>query len=260
MIEINGLTVSYNGCKVLRNITLSIPKGKVTCIIGPNGAGKTTLLRTIAGHLPYKGSVKVNGLEVSGQPKRYLARIVSLIEPFETSEMLTLTVREALLTSRYPYTRSFFETKRDMEIVEEAARRLRLQHLLDRRLSQLSSGELQRAAIASAIIKDTPIILLDEPDSHIDPGSKAELIGILKNLAGRKTVVFTTHDIIFASLLGEHSIILNNGRIVFEGPVEKLVESKTIVEEVFNTTLRILDVDGRNILVPVYLKPQNHHY
>ncbi|MEM2627652.1 MAG: ABC transporter ATP-binding protein, partial [Ignisphaera sp.] len=154
-IEVQNVFFHYNSTPVLEDVSLNLESGKITCVIGPNGAGKTTLLKVIASILnPNKGVVYIDGKDYKLYNPKELARLIAYEEP-QISRDLPMTVLDFLLTARYPYHNMlrYFESVEDLEIVDSIARDLNISHLLNRRLDQLSSGELQRVIISHALIK-----------------------------------------------------------------------------------------------------------
>ncbi|OYT37261.1 MAG: ABC transporter [Desulfurococcales archaeon ex4484_58] len=252
MIKIAGLDVRYNGRIVLKNISLEMPGDKITCILGPNGAGKTTLLRAISKIIDFKGSIYLDGLEISKTPLKTIARILSYTSHLYINELLSLTVLDTLLISRYPISKGFMESREDYEAVINTAKKLRLGNMLNRKLSELSSGELQRVVIASALVKNPRYLLFDEPDAHIDPGSKNFIARIIRDWSRDHVVVFTTQDILFGLSVGEYFIVINNGEIVFSGEYRELIRSKHILEKAFGLRLFEVEVNNRSLLIPSY--------
>lgn len=253
MIRLRNVNAYYGDRRVLIDIDLEVEANKVTVILGPNGAGKTTLLRTIMGQVHYTGIIEVDGKDVKSIPRRMLARRIALVAPLTPPPHIPVTVYEALLTARYPYMKTLFETSRDVEAVEKAAEELGIKHLLHRRLGELSSGELQRVALATGVVQETPILLLDEPDNRIDPGSKAWLLKTIRGWARRKTILLTTHDVEFASLVGDHYVVLDRGRIVYRGDRDSLGEMAGVLERVYGARIELVAVDGARVLVPIYI-------
>ncbi len=253
MITIKNLEVRYNGYKALSIEELEIPTDRTTCILGPNGAGKTTLLKTMIKQAPYRGEIRLGSEDLSVKKRRELARIFSYASPIQPSPLFNLRVIDALMTARYIHSRGFFEKYGDLEQALRIAETMGIKDLLNRRLETLSSGELQRVVLAMAILKDTSILLLDEPDSHIDPGSKAELIRILRELSESKTIIFTTHDVIFGTQLGEYFIVINRGRTVFTGNYRELAREKRVLEKAYGVRIAEYRSNDTSFLVPLYL-------
>ncbi len=253
MITLKKVNAYYGDHRVLTDIDLVVEANKVTVILGPNGAGKTTLLRTIMGQVRYTGGIELDGEDIRSIPRRILARRIALITQLTSPPHIPVTVYEALLTARYPHMKTLFETSRDIEAVEKAAEELGIKHLLHRRLGELSSGELQRVALATGIVQETPILLLDEPDNHIDPGSKSWLLKTIRGWTRRKTIVLTTHDVEFASLVGDHYVVLDRGRIAYSGDRDSLGEMAGVLSRVYGARIELVTVDGARVLVPIYI-------
>ncbi len=253
MIKIKKLRVKYRYVDALKGVTLEIPVGKITCIIGPNGAGKTTLLRSISKIVKFDGEIYLDGLEVSKTPLKTISKILSYSTSVYLPDLLSLKVIEVLKIARYPVSKRFLETRQDIEVILRIAKEFKIDNFLEKKLSELSSGELQRVVLAMSVIKDPKYLLLDEPDSHVDVSNKAELINILKKLAASKTIVLTTHDVLFASIIGDYFVLMNNGRVVFVGNKDEFFENKKILEETYGT--RFYDVRLGNVLVmvPLYI-------
>jgi len=254
MIVVADLSVTFpGGFKALNNVTVRIPSNKVTCILGPNGAGKTTLLRTIAKMLSFKGSILIDGFEVARTPLKTIARLVSYASQLYVHELLSLTVEEALLTARYPVSRGFLESREDYAVVERVSRELKINHLLKRKLSQLSSGELQRVVLALALVKEPRILLFDELDAHVDIGVKSILAKLVHKWASGRAVVFTTHDVLFGSSIGEYFIVIAGGRVLYAGDLDGLIERLDDLKEVYGAEISAVEVSERKLLIPRYV-------
>ncbi len=257
MIKIEDLEVWYDSIPVLRDVSLEINRGDFILIIGPNGSGKTTLLKTIANLVkPKKGAVYIDGRELNRYSPRSLSKILSYIDPHLSREMPT-TVLELLMTARYPR-EDLFKIKVDKEFINkinEVAKMLRIEHLLERRLDQVSSGELQRIIIARALLQDPEIFLVDEPTAFLDLKYRFEIMDLLKkiNREYMKTMIVTTHDLILAGLYGEKIILLYKGMIRAAGDVEKVLK-KDLVKEVYEIDVEEIYVNNRKILIPINMK------
>ncbi len=253
MIMIKDLSVIYRGgYKALENISVEIPSNKITCILGPNGAGKTTLLKAISKIVDYSGKIFLNGIEVAREPLKTIAKIVSYASQIYVHELLSLTVREALLIARYPVSQSFFESEEDYRIVNSVAEQLLLLDYMDRRLSELSSGELQRVILAIALVKNPRILLFDELDSHIDIGVKSLLTRLIRKWVHNRVLIITTHDVLYGTFIGDYFIVLSNGSIVFKGDLERLVKNKSLLEKVYGVKIMVTKYSGRSFLIPLY--------
>lgn len=253
MIMIQGLRVIYKptGIEALRNINVEIPGNTVTCIIGPNASGKTTLLKAIARLVEYDGKVFVENREISEWGK-VLRKILAYSSYINVNELLGVRVIDVLISSRYPVSQGLADTEEDYKTVHWVARSLNIEHLLHRKLNELSSGERQRVILASALVRSPKILLLDEPDNHLDVASKPWLSHYLKELSERCTVVLSTHDVIFAFNTCNYFVVLSHGRLVYSGFSRDLLENAKFLEYAYGVKFTRIDIQNSSMLVPVY--------
>jgi ABC-type cobalamin/Fe3+-siderophores transport systems, ATPase components len=254
MISVRSLRVVYKprGIEALREITLELPVNNVTCIIGPNASGKTTLLKAIAGILNHEGAIYIDGREVRSNI-RYLRKILSYAGNMGSSvDYLGARVIDILLTSRYPVAKGFSDTKEDVEEVHRVSKILGIEHLLHRKISELSSGELQRVVIASALVKNPRVLLLDEPDTHLDVAGKSWLSKYLEVLSKTLTIVMSTHDVVFACHTCNYFVVLSSGRVLYSGWRAELVRNKEYVEKAYGMPFINVEVNNKSILIPLY--------
>lgn len=254
MIHASQLTVVYGKTiHALKILDLEIPIKKVTCVMGPNASGKTTLLRALAGLTSYSGSVYLNFKELRKYGRRELARLIGYSGNLSSRDFFSIKVKEALMTALYPYSGSFFDMPEHHQFIEKISREIGIEHLLDRRLNELSSGELQKVLISLIIARRPKYYLLDEPDSHLDIGYKPELIRVIKGLSSDSTVLVATHDPLFAFKCCDYFIILNKGQLVYSGGRDGLLENIQILNSVYGVRFEIV-VDNRNekLIIPMY--------
>ncbi|MEZ0393826.1 MAG: ABC transporter ATP-binding protein [Desulfurococcaceae archaeon] len=254
---IRGLRVRYRGgVEALSGISIELPDRGVVCVVGPNASGKTTLLRALAGLIDYEGEILYDGNDARALGRRALSKLLALVRAEELAGASGVTVLDLLLTSRYPVSRGFFlETEEDLEAARLAARSVGIAHLLRRRLGELSSGELQRVAIAAALARRPRYLLLDEPDAHLDAGAKSEASALLRRVGGESLVVAATHDTVFAFNTCDHFVVLRRGRMAFWGTKEEAISRPEAFEEAFGISFAVLDVGPSSVLVPVYGVP-----
>ena len=221
MISINNLTFNYykNSEKVINDISYSIESGKVYVLLGLNGCGKTTLIKLLAGLLePSTGTIMYDNQSIKNIPIKDRSKLFSYVsqksicnDDFYVKDYLTYGVVSTL---------KFYETpkKNHLLLVENVATRLGIFHLLDKKIGQLSGGEKQIVSIASAIIQDTPVILLDEPTSALDLKNQNIVLSLLNEIAkDGKTIILSSHNPNHALFLNADVILMNHGKIEMSG-------------------------------------------
>ena len=216
MIELKKTAVTLQQTPILKDISLVFPTGSKTCILGPNGCGKTTLLKTIAGLVPYSGSVLIDGQEVHGQKRKELATKVAMMSQF-TTVAFDYTVYETVLMGAYrQQAQRFLPTvsKQEKERVLYYLERTGLLPLKDKVVNQLSGGQQQRVAIARAIAREVDLILCDEPTGNLDEKNSIEIMNTFLDLAHihHKCVILVTHSPTLAKMC-DVSLRIKEGKI-----------------------------------------------
>lgn len=251
MLQTKNLIIGYKGVQpVQANLDLALDEGQLLCLIGPNGMGKSTLLRTLA-HLqkPLGGVVLVNGKDVSKMSNRDLALSVSLVLT-DRINVPNLKVSDLVFAGRYPHT-SWLGGKsaEDRRIVDDALRMTNLAHKRDAFVDELSDGERQRAMIAKALAQDTPIMLLDEPTSHLDLPNRVEMVLLLRQLvrSTRKTIVFSCHELELALQCADLIWLMDKAGVksgipedlVLDGSIEHCFVGKNLTFDKRNGTFKM---------------------
>lgn len=226
------LSIGYrhrkNTTVVATEINFNISESKLIGIIGSNGIGKSTFLRTLAGiQKPIDGTIKIKGKHLKDYAPLELATVMSIVLT-EPTVSKNLTVFELVSLGRQPYTNWMGSlSDKDSIIINNAlvaTETLELQH---KKCFELSDGQLQRVYIARALAQDTPLILLDEPTTHLDLYHKAATLKLLKDIAHTKgkTILFSTHEIDLAIQLTDTMIVMTPNKTVHDSPC-KLIEQK----------------------------------
>lgn len=228
IIAVKELSIGYKSKVVAKNIHFSLEPGVLCGIVGVNGIGKSTLLRTLGGFQPKLGgtiTIQQKKLEDHSQPQ--LAKELSVVLT-EQPASKNLTVEELIALGRQPYTNWLGSlSQKDKEHIQKSLDAFLLNDLRHHKCHELSDGQLQRVLIARAMAQDTPLILLDEPTTHLDLYHKAQILKMLQQLAhqNQKTIVFTSHEIDLAIQLCDKMVILNGDDNPFGEPCE-LIEQK----------------------------------
>jgi len=196
-LQINELSVGYNIKTVLSDINLQAQTGDFIALVGKNGAGKSTFLKTLSGILPaLSGKILLDNIDLLALPAPQRTRYVSIVLTDRID--VPMTVREFVALGRQAYTNLWgITSKRDIQIIDEVSEMLKITAFYDRKINELSDGERQKVLIGRALVQETPILLLDEPTTHLDMENKAMLINNLLKISKRqnKIVIISTHDI-----------------------------------------------------------------
>ena len=236
--ELSGieLRLSYQGPRVREGLTIDLPIGQITVIVGPNGCGKSTLLRAFARVLtPDSGKVILNGEAIQSMPTRYVARLLGLL-PQNQRTPDSIVVKDLIRRGRYPHQRLFDQwSKKDEEAVNKALHITGLENYSERLVDELSGGQRQRVWIAMVLAQDTPIMLLDEPTTHLDLAHQIEILELLHRLSTdeKRTIVMVLHDINLAARYAANLIAMREGSVIYSGRPEEIVSSE-MVQNVFD--------------------------
>lgn len=197
-LSTNNLCVGYrnkkNEHRLFESLNLSLDPGRLICFMGPNGSGKSSLIRTLAGlQKPLAGKINVHG-----QPgDNSMPKLISVVL---TDKVIAanMTAYEVVTFGRYPYLNWNIDlTVKDRDIIDRSITQVRISHLMDKKLHELSDGQVQMVMIARALTQDTPIILLDEPTAHLDLNNRVEIMRLLQKLSRvtNKAILVATHEL-----------------------------------------------------------------
>ena len=246
-ITTKNLNISYGDLDIVKDLNLSIPKGKITTIIGSNGCGKSTILKTIARIIqPKSGDIYINNTNIKDQSPKDIAKIMASL-PQSPQAPGGLTVEELISYGRFPHQKGFGKMKKeDKDIVTWALKSTRIEEFRDRPMEDLSGGQRQRAWIAMALAQQTEILLLDEPTTYLDLAHQLEILKLLEELNRKHgtTIVMVIHELNNASRFADHMIGVKKGKVICEGsPYE--VMTKENLKHLFNIDAEIVN-DPRN--------------
>jgi iron complex transport system ATP-binding protein len=234
-LVVEDVTAGYGPRTVLNGVSLVVRPGEVTGLIGPNGSGKTTLIRVAARGLePREGSVRVEGQNPYALKARQAARLVAVV-PQEVQPAFDYTVLEMVLMGRSPYRSAWGGGgPEDWVQARRAMSAANVQHLADRSTAELSGGERQRVILAQALAQDAPVLLLDEPTTHLDIRHVVEFVTLVRVLARseEKAVLAIFHDLNLASAYCDRLYAMADGRVVASGPPGSVL-TRGLVSDVF---------------------------
>jgi ABC-2 type transport system ATP-binding protein len=225
MIEVSELRKSYGSVEALRGVSFDIAPGQIVGLLGPNGAGKTTILKILTGYLqPDAGTVKVDGLDVLTHTRKVQARIGYL--PENAPLYPELSVQGYL---RFMADLREIPHREQPARLSEAIYAAGLQEHLTRPIGTLSKGFRQRVGLAQAILHQPKLLILDEPTVGLDPTQIVEIRRLIRRLAERSTVLFSTHILSEVEALCDRAIILINGLIKADARLADLEETADAV-------------------------------
>jgi iron complex transport system ATP-binding protein len=239
ILSTSNLSIGYQSKKkkniIAENLNLTFEEGKLISLVGGNGIGKSTLLRTITGiQKPLAGTVTLKEKEIHLYDSLSLAQNLSLVLT-EKLPPSNLTVFELIALGRQPYTNWLGKlSAEDLEKINQAITLTHIEHLLDKKHHEISDGQLQIVLIARALAQDTPLIILDEPTTHLDLFHKVSIFKLLKKLSQEtnKCILFSTHDIDLAIQLSDEMIVMS------ESSVEQDQPCNLITKGIFNTLFK----------------------
>lgn len=240
-VEAINLSYGYQEQSVFKNLSFVVPKGGFFIIIGPNGSGKTTLMKVISGiKRPDKGKLYISGKAIEQYSRRSLAKTLAMA-PQMTSMDFPFTVAEVVLMGRSPHKGLLgFDSQADLQAAHQAMTFTGVEHLSERKHTQLSGGEQQRVLIARAICQEPEIILLDEPTASLDLAHQVRVMDLMEQLQKEKgvTIIMVSHDINLACMYAQTLLLLKDGKIVSIGSPEQVLNYETL-EKAYDCTLLV---------------------
>lgn len=222
MIRVEKLNVAIGKKQILKNVDFTAEDGEFVALIGPNGSGKSTLLRSVAGMIPYKGSISLDKKEIDHMKRRDYAKRLAMVSQFNDGAF-ELTVMDMVLMGRSPY-HSFWEGegKEDLALAEKALEEVGLSDFRHRPLGKLSGGERQRVVLARALVQETDHMLLDEATNHLDVYYQMSILSLVKALD--TTVIAALHGVNHAFRFADRIVALKNGEVLFNKTPDKVDE------------------------------------
>ena len=241
ILDIKNISLNFRDKSILSDVSFSVSAGDFFVVIGPNGAGKTSLLKVLAGlQKAQKGMVTIKDKNILNYRRRNLSQIMAIV-PQHIEVGFPFTVADTVIMGRSPHLGILgMEGENDFQIAEEAMKFTDVSHLTDRKLFQLSGGELQRVIIARAICQQPEIILLDEPTTALDPAHQLKIMDLMEKFRREHgtTIIMVSHDLNLASMYGDRVLLLKSGRVVKTGD-PKSVLNKELLEDSYGCRIQI---------------------
>ncbi|QII71775.1 ABC transporter ATP-binding protein [Apibacter sp. B2966] len=239
ILEFHNLSIGYQS-PVLSGINATMKKGEIILLTGKNGSGKTTLLKSIYGELPLlEGSIKIEGKNISEisllETGKYLAVVLSKI-----AVSPSLRVFDLVALGRYPYKKWYQSlTKKEIEAIDDILHLLNLSRYREYNITKLSDGNLQKVMIARALVQNCPILILDEPTSHLDIANKLEIMKIIKMYAHDqgKSILFTSHDLSLGLAVADRLWFIKDD-LLHTGFTEDIANRYNLYDYFVNDTIR----------------------
>ena len=240
MLEVKNLYSGYDGRDILKDISFKVKNGENLCIVGPNGCGKSTLLKSIANLLEHRGSVIIDGKEVSSMDKKSFARKIGLMSQI-TQIYFPYTIYDTVSLGRYAYSKGALSklSKEDDRIILESIEKVGLLDIKDKMITELSGGQIQRVFLARVFAQDPDIILLDEPTNHLDFKHQIELLENLSEWVKKnnKIVIGVLHDLNLVQYFADNVLMIKSGKVVSYGKPEDVFK-RDVLNDIYGIDIK----------------------
>jgi ABC-type Mn2+/Zn2+ transport system ATPase subunit len=253
-LDVDKITVAYNGTPILRDVTFEIPHGARIAVVGPNGAGKSTLFKALVGLLPLReGKIFIHGLPLG----HHLDCVAYVPQREEVDWRFPVTVTDVVMMGRFGHMKWLERPRRaDREVVQKSLAQMGIADLAGSSISDLSGGQQQRVFLARALAQEPHIFLMDEPFTGVDTVTQEATLSLLDYLRQRKvTVLISTHDLNLAASRFD-SVLLLNRRLIAFGEPKEVLKQETLAKAFGNS---LLVTDKGAMLVDECCPPDDEH-
>ena len=244
ILNCKNMKVAYDEVSVIENFQLDIYKGEIVSIIGPNGSGKSTALRALSNL--YKNNLNtvfLDGEDIVKLKQKEIAKKLAIL--MQTPKSLgDMTVKELISFGRIAHNKWFSKlSSNDEEIIDWVMKKVNIKRFEDRELSKLSGGERQRVFIATSLVQQPKVLLLDEPTTYLDISYQLDIMELIKNLNEELniSIVMVLHDINQAITYSDRIVVMKTGKKIAEGKSEEIL-TENLLEEVYKVkAIRSMD-------------------
>ncbi len=229
MIEARGLSKYYGPFVATENVTFTVPRGQVAAFLGPNGAGKSTTMKMLTGYLaPSAGSASIGGHDVATDRLK-AAECLGYLP--ESGPLYAEMTPDSFLS--YMGEARGMNPARLAERLQFVVEKCSLKSVWNKPIGKLSKGYRQRVGMAQALLHDPEILILDEPTSGLDPNQVHDVRELILSLAKTKTILLSTHILREVKAMCSRVILINQGRVVLDGPTSELADDEAAMEDRF---------------------------
>ncbi len=250
-MEVKNLSFSYGSNQILSDISLTIPRGKITTIMGANGCGKSTLFSLMTKNLtPGKGKILLEEKSIKKYSLSEFARKVSRSYTSIIPQPEDITIERLVSYGRTPYQKMLGgKSEEDERLIEQALQVTGLLDLRDREIGRLSGGQRQRVWIAMALAQNTELLFLDEPTTYLDIRYQLEILELVKKLNEEFdiTIVMVLHDINQTIYFSDKIIGLQGGHVAIEGAPDQVITEESI-QKLYGVHLMVTRVNGSPVV------------
>jgi len=249
MLRVEALRIEAGDKQLCAGLDLEVRRGEFWCVVGRNGAGKSTLLHTLAGLLePREGQILLDGSDIRSMRLTALARLRGLMAQ-QQFDAFASTVLETVIAGRYPYQAGpGWESDEDRAVAWQALDAVGLADSAGKDVMKLSGGERQRVALATLLVQNPALLLLDEPTAHQDAAAQLAVMGLVRGMTN-KAVIAACHDINLVSRFATHVLVLADGAH-WAGPVDSVLVPE-VLQRAFDCHFDVLHSERGRLFIPL---------
>jgi len=229
--RMQDVTLGYGTKEVVKDITFEAKSGELIGLVGPNGSGKSTIIKALSRIItPIKGEILLDGRNITAVSRKELAKLISVVPQIPVLPS-AFTAFEIVLMGRSPHLGLFqYEGHEDLEIAWRAMKKTSTHKLAERKIGELSGGEIQSVVIARALTQETEAVLLDEPTANLDIGRQIDILGLFKSLCKKNglMVIAALHDLNLAAHYCDRLVLIHNGKIHARGTPSEVITAENI--------------------------------